>query len=201
MIVSALSTPTGLATVPGKFEPDAVWVDLTEPTAAEKAEVEHALDITLPDHVRMRAIEPSSRLVAGEGGLVMTFTGLAKNRGAAGVPITCLLTPQRLVTLKPGEAEPFDDTRAQAAQDPDIDAHDLFIMLVEESVDAISDRLQGLSNAIDEVTTHVFHADTMARRSRSRTQNTMRALGRHGTEIMRLQDSLTSLQRRSRDAR
>lgn len=195
MIVSALATPTGLATVTGKLEPEAVWIDLTEPTADEQAEVEHALGLKLPSRVRMRAIEPSSRLVAKDHVLEMIFTGLARDRAAPGVPITCLLTPDRLVTLKPEDAEPFDETRRVAAEDPDIAAHELFVTLVEESIDEISDRLQELSSGIDAVTTRVFGADTLARRSRKRTQATMQSLGRQGTEIMRLQDSLTSLQR------
>ncbi len=195
MIRSAISTPAGLATVDGKLEDDAVWIDLTGATSAERAEAEHLLDIALPSRVRMRAIEPSSRLVVGDGALIMTFTGLARNQADPGVPVTCVLKPAQLVTVKEGEAETFDRTRRAVATTADLEAHDVFVMLVEETVDEISDRLASLGTEIDRVTAVIFNSDPKVRRSRRRVQRTMGELGRSGTQIMRLQDSLTSLQR------
>lgn len=195
MIRSAVPSPTGLVAVEGKVDPAAIWIDLTEPTKEERAAVEAALAITLPSRVRMRAIEPSSRLVAAGDLLMMTYTGLARDPSDPGVPVTCLLKGNRLVTIKAVEAEPFDTTREQACQEPGLEAHDVFVMLVAESVEDIADRLEALSAEIDRVTAEIFDADEKARRSRRRNHRVMRALGRLGTQLMRLQDSLTSLHR------
>lgn len=195
MIRSAISTPNGLASIDGELHGDAVWIDLTEPTAAERTAVEKALAITLPSRVHMRAIEPSSRLVVGNDALTMTFTGLARNPSDPGVPVTCILKQGQLVTIRLAEAQPFDTARDNVAGDVGLEAHDVFVMLVEETIDEISDRLTSLGGEIDRITARVFSPDTKARRSRRRVQRTMTELGRAGTQIMRLQDSLTSLQR------
>ena len=195
MIRSATATPTGLESVEGSLDPGAVWIDLTGPTAEERAAVEAALSITLPSRVHMRAIEPSSRLVAAGDALTMTYTGLARDPAAPGVPVTCVLKGTQLVTVKEEEAEPFGETRRQIAQEAGLEAHDVFVMLVEESIDDISNRLTTLAGEIDRIAARVFNPDTKARRSRRRVQRTMGELGRAGTQIMRLQDSLTSLLR------
>ena len=57
--------------------PPALWLDLDQPTEAERRSVEAALAIPLPTREEMKEIEPSSRLYSEGGALFMTATIIA----------------------------------------------------------------------------------------------------------------------------
>ena len=52
--------------------PNAVWLDLYQPTAQEEQHVEHSLGIEVPSREEMREIESSNRLYEQNGALYLT---------------------------------------------------------------------------------------------------------------------------------
>jgi magnesium transporter len=59
--------------------PDAVWLDLMNPTREEEQAVERALGLELPTPEEMAHIEPSSRLYQENGATFMTATLLTRS--------------------------------------------------------------------------------------------------------------------------
>ena len=57
--------------------PDALWIDLLNPTAEERRKVNAVLGIGMPTRADMEEIEISSRLYQEDGGLFMTAMVLA----------------------------------------------------------------------------------------------------------------------------
>jgi len=174
---------------------DAVWIDINDPTPEDRAAVETALGIALPSHVRMRAIEPSSRLVVEQQYVEMTYSGASRCEDGSNAPVTCILSRDCLITLRTAEDEAIEVVRAFAERTPDAGPHDLFIILVDATVEFLGDHLGTLGAEIDGISGTVFHPDPKIRRSRREVQTVMHTLGRIGTEIMRLQDALTSVKR------
>lgn len=195
MLFSAVGTPGGIRALEGRVERDAVWIDICAPTPAERVEVEHATGVELPSRVRMRAIEPSDRLVAHPGLLEMAFTSVANSTGKPSVPIACILTQGRLITVHERELRPIDATRAFVECHADLTPQDIFLMIVEETVDEIGDGLEMLGSDIDMIAARIFAGDPQKHASTKRVHRLIQELGRHGTQIMRLQECLASLER------
>ncbi|WMS43617.1 CorA family divalent cation transporter [Acuticoccus sp. MNP-M23] len=177
------------------LEPAASWIDLDKPTAAERAAVESALELTLPSRVRMRSIEPSNRLVVAQEYVAMTYSGASRCEDGSNERVTCILAPNYLITLRTAEDDAIATVRAYAERTPGAQPHDLFIVLVDATVGYLADRLEALGAEIDRISGDVFHPDPQDRRTRREVQEIMRNLGRIGTEILRLQDALTSNKR------
>src|SRR5579872_5163106 len=58
---------------------DALWLDLLQPTDAERQAVGHLLGLEMPTHADMEEIEVSSRLYSEAGSTVMTVLILANS--------------------------------------------------------------------------------------------------------------------------
>ncbi|MEM9221022.1 MAG: CorA family divalent cation transporter [Pseudomonadota bacterium] len=200
MIRSIVRTENGFEPREGLAIQNAIWIDLIAPTAEERELAAQSLGISLPLRVRMRAIEPSSRLVDTDGKLVMTFSGVAQATTIPASPVTCILADGVLITVHSADSAPFEAAREFATNPShasDLKAHDIFIDLVESSVEVVADRLEMLGAEIDQIAAQIFDPDSRKRRARTRVQSIMKRLGFRGTQIVRLQDSLTSLQRLS----
>jgi magnesium transporter len=121
---------------------DAAWVDLESPTREEEIAVERALGVDLPTREEMAAIEPSSRLYQDGGATFMTATLLS--RAAAEwpeqVPVTFVLTPRALVTIRYAPLRAFSVFAGRVENDRvNTGADALFGLL-----DAVVERLAGL---------------------------------------------------------
>ncbi|RIY01947.1 magnesium transporter [Aureimonas flava] len=94
---------------PDELPPEAVWIDLRNPTREEERAVEGLCGIEVPTREEMREIEVSSRLYSEDGGDFMTASlvyGLDEGRPDFG-PVTFILVGQRLVTLRYTEPRSF----------------------------------------------------------------------------------------------
>src|SRR3954469_8869368 len=82
--------------------PDAVWIDMFEPTTEEESALEAALGVDIPTREEMQAIELSSRLYEEKGLLFMTATVLTKatTEYPESAAITFILGEEKLITLR-----------------------------------------------------------------------------------------------------
>ncbi len=98
----------------------AVWVDLRDPTPAEVATVEHALDIDVPTLDEMREIEVSSRLRVEDGAMIMTAMVLAQSETERPIcaAITFMLARNRLITLRYADPSPSAYSRRGSGKSP-----------------------------------------------------------------------------------
>jgi len=94
---------------PEDVSPEAVWIDLRNPSREEELAVERLCGIEVPTREEMREIEVSSRLYSEDGGDFMTAAivyGLDEQRPDFG-PVTFILVGSRLITLRYVEPRSF----------------------------------------------------------------------------------------------
>lgn len=104
---------------PEDVSPDAVWIDLRNPTREEEQAIERLCGVEVPTREEMREIEVSSRLYSEDGGDFMTASivyGLDENRPDFG-PVTFILVGQRLITLRYVEPRSFQIFAAKLCRD------------------------------------------------------------------------------------
>ena len=93
----------------------AIWIDLLQPAERHRAAVED-LGIPLPTREEMEEIEVSNRLYTEDGRHYMTtvMPGFTAAGAPTAGPVTFILTPDRLVTLRYHTPLPFETYPARA---------------------------------------------------------------------------------------
>ena len=133
---------------------DALWIDLYQPLPEQAAAVtDFGIDVpTLED---MEEIEISNRLYRENGVDYMTVVlpGQSLSKSPIASPVTFILTPQRLVTVRHHVPRPFEtyperaDKVGPGCQNP----RQIFLGLIEEITGRLADLLEGMGKTLDEV--------------------------------------------------
>ncbi|WP_374375330.1 magnesium transporter CorA family protein [Dongia sp.] len=167
--------------------PDAIWIDLTMPKAAEIAAIERAFAIEIPTREEMHEIEASSRLYADHGALFMTTPVL--HRAATDVPesgaATFVLLPDRLITVRFIDPLPFATFSRRAERDPAIAATPQMILLgiLEGVADRLADILEVAAADMERVSRDVFRSTPAGHHRRGRHAET-RHSSRHLQQVL-----------------
>lgn len=171
-----------------------IWVDLVDPTEAERSDVSARLEVDLPSHHDMHEIEASSRLFMADGIAYMTAPVLAEaetDKPRVGV-LTFVVTPSTLATIRyldPQALRTFAE-RAQRRRGALASPYGVMIGIVEAWVDRMADVLEIVGNRIDRDSERVF-ADRSERAMREiDLQDIVQAVGRSGDLISKARDSL-----------
>src|SRR5215470_15371770 len=182
--------------------PDAVWLDIVQPTPEERAAVEAALRLALPTPEEVREIEPSDRLYSE--GLARFMTATILVHADAPLPqrasITFILTGRTLITLRHVEPRPVA-TYAQKllrGQEGCASGEDALVGLLESFIDRIADILEKVGQDLDQVSQTIFAegpATLGPHRKRRDLQAVIRTLGRNDELISTIRESLLSLTR------
>lgn len=139
---------------------DAVWIELIEPNETEETALEAAVGLELPTKEEMAEIELSSRLYEEDGAVFMTASILARSDTDHPViePVTFVLTPQRLITIRYVEPRAFVAFTAQIERNPSHceTAHLTFLGLLDAVVDRVADILEGLASDVADTSHAVF---------------------------------------------
>jgi magnesium transporter len=194
--------PNGLVCVapePGAASaPDAVWIDLRDPTPEEEQLVEKTLSIDVPTREEMREIEASNRFYEEDGGLYMTATLVTKLD--TGLPertqVTFILTGNKLVTNRYTDPLPFRRFIAYAARHPALAASGSMVLagLLEAIVNRIADVLEKVGADVDAVSNKIFFRsyDTS---SPLDFRHVLERIGQSGDLVSKASESLVSLTR------
>lgn len=182
-----------------------VWVDLLNPSEAERLFVLSALAIDLPDEAEMEEIEASSRLYV-EGNAVF-LTTLVITGGETPSPelgdITFAVTPNHLVTTRYCEPRAVDLFAFRLRKNPEFlaSSYDCLLEMMDAVTDRLADLLQNASAQLDAISTNVFSSAPAAESSRTAkkkegqlTQN-LRGIGQAGELNHKIRDCLNGLQR------
>ncbi|KAB0680038.1 magnesium transporter CorA family protein [Aureimonas leprariae] len=99
--------------------PDALWIDLLNPSDDEEGAVERLCGIDVPTREEMREIEVSSRLYSEDGADFMTASVVYGLDGGTPsfAPVTFILAGERLVTLRYTEPRSFAIFAAKLTRD------------------------------------------------------------------------------------
>ena len=175
---------------------DAIWIDLYRPMPAQVQAVA-ALGIEVPTLEDMEEIEISNRLYRENGVDYMTVVlpGLSETKTPLSGPVTFILTPERLVTVRHLAPRPFETypTRADRVGPGCSTAERVFLGLMDEIVGRLADLLEGAGKALDGVTRSVYDPDSAGRTAI--LQAALQNVGHEGDLVGRVRLSLLTLER------
>ena len=183
----------------GAISPDAVWIDLVDPTPEEDVLVERELGISIPTRAEAREIEASSRLYRENGAHYMTAFVLynADAPLPGGATVTFILAGKRLVTIRYHEPKAFPVFAAKAAKgEVDCGTAPLVLAgLLETIVDRMADVIERTQDESESIARGIFGARKDSRLYARRLDVVLRGLGRQGDITARLEESAFSLER------
>ncbi len=175
------------------------WTDLFAPDRTEEAALEEVLGIDLPTRDDMVEIVTSSRIYSEGGALYLTATVPAQMETNAPMsgPVSFVLAPDRLVTIRYHSPRAFDEFPQAAARTRGSYSTPtgLMLALLEAIVDRLADILETESRALDDISREIFPIQTKTRRKPGRLQSAIGRIGRMGELDAIIQDSLQTLER------
>lgn len=174
----------------------AIWIDLVAPDAGEVQAVA-ALGVSVPTLAEMEEIELSSRLYREAGVEVMTavLPGESAGRVPAAGPVTFILGPNRLVTVRHHAPRPFETFPEHAARtgpgcaDPDR----LFLGLIETIVGRLADLIEAVGSSLEEVGRRIYLDERAPEEEALRA--VLRQIGREGEQLGRVRLALLTVER------
>ena len=165
-------------------------------TEAEVAAV-RALGIDVPTIEDMEEIEISNRLYREDG--IDYMTAVLPGKTTAGeqiaAPVTFILTPSQVVTVRHHAPRPFEtygmraDKVGPGCATPDL----IFISLMEEIIGRLADLLEGSGKGLDAVAREVYAEGERARAMS--LQTALQRIGRGGEAISRVRLALMTIER------
>lgn len=176
-----------------------VWCDLLSPSDAEEAEVEALLGIDVPTREDMEEIELSSRIYEQGGALYLTANVLSATDTQEPVlaPVTFVLTPQTIVTLRHHEPRALSNFADRAERtDLGLDGPEkVLLALLDALVDRVADLLEREGKGIDAIARSVF-SDNRGRPRQAREFGLiMERIGQRGELNAKIRESLVTFER------
>ena len=195
--------PTGLIRVetgsPLAIPPDAVWIDLLEPTTDEEKFVEGALGIDVPTREEMKEIETSNRLYEDNGALYMTTTVAAQldTDRPVSMAVTFILVGSRLVTNRYLDTKPFTRFVAYANTHPAACQNPLSILagIVEAFTERTADILERVGADLDNISGNIFARHGGGSPNSRDLRSLIERIGFNGELDSKARESLLSLGR------
>lgn len=182
---------------------DTLWIDLLNPTEAERLEAETLTGLTLPTLANLSEIESSSRLRTRDGVLTMSTPMIsladASPRGLS--PIGFVLSPDTLVTIRFSPLKAFDAVVADFHAPPEAPTCGLevFVRLCDEMVDRMADALEVIAASLNDLSATVFNGEDIkgraAKHANSRLRDQLKLVGQMGDRASNTRDALLGVGR------
>lgn len=188
----------------GTLSPNAVWIDMVDPTPDEIGFVERATSLHVPTRAELGEIETSSRLRTENGALYLSMPmlyGVATGEPKI-TPLGFVLTKDRLITVRFEEIAVFDLFRSHVGKPDTVhpSSTGAFVGLLEAIVDRFADHLEQVGAELDVASHQIFRADSENKKRRGAgadrsLRETIRAIGREGDFISKVRDALMGIGR------
>ncbi|WP_043363511.1 magnesium transporter CorA family protein [Belnapia sp. F-4-1] len=178
---------------------DAVWLDLLDGTAEEKARVTEATGFRVPTLDSLQEIESSSRMSAEGEVLYLSLPAIARTGDDRPVltPLGIILSPRHLLTVRFAAVGAVEAMAARPG--PPTDSFGSFVTLLEVLVDRIADALERLRAELDTLSRAAFEAETPTHNRPAamdrRLRRALRAIGRTGDHVSVIRDTLLGVER------
>src|SRR3569833_4136584 len=144
---------------PDALAEDAVWIDIVEPTAQERAGITQAYGVRLPDSEDMQEIEATARIYKDEDGLHIHYFFLDDfAETPTNVTVAFVLKQGSLFTLHEEELSKIRLFRLRARRQPDLlgDATSILLSLFETKVDRLADVLESVYTRLEAASEQVL---------------------------------------------
>ena len=179
----------------------AVWLDLLDPSEAEREAAARDVGFAIPDRTDISEIESSSRLSRKCDVLYLNSPVSFRDEDgrSAIAPVGFVLSPTRLVTIRYAPMKAFDAYEARFATLTAPCSAEAFTGLIEEIVDHLADVLETVAAELDRLSRQTFRGGSRGRRSVKSVTGDLRAtltgVGYCGQTIDNLRDTLLGLGR------
>ncbi len=183
----------------------AVWVDLLDPSEAERSAFEQAFGLPVPTQAALVEIETTSRLRSLKDALYLTAPLIFAAEGEPWVaaPTGFVLSKRVLLTVRFAKSAAFDAVAEEIAAET-FDPALAFVRLLEVLVDRMADLLEASSGDLDDASHVIFRPDGVGRSRLSRETTMLRRLmmrtGRTSERMARIQYTLVCLDRMAKFA-
>jgi magnesium transporter len=178
---------------------DALWLDLLEPSEAERRMVEDICQMRVPRQDEIVEIETSSRLRQEGGALYLSMPVTVHAQGRAPTSLGYVLTERHLVTVRFAALPVFDRCAARLAGGEMVGGSAwVLVALLEAVVDHFADVLEHVGAELDVISGRIFHTDGERggrRHEDVRLQASLRRIGMAGDLISNLRSSLLGIGR------
>lgn len=197
MLHAYLSSPSGLVPMDPRGDlAQAVWIDLYRPMPEQEAAVA-ALGINVPSLADMEEIEISNRLYHEGDTAFMTAVlpgQLPDGHHTAG-PVTFILTPSRLVTVRHHAPRPFETfpQRAEKTSTGCNSVERIFLGLIEDIIARLADLLEQAGRVMDQTTYAIFNGGSSNRAEA--LQSALENVGRQADLMARVRLGLLTVER------
>jgi magnesium transporter len=178
----------------------ASWIDLDMPTLDEEKLVESVLGLDVPTREEMNEIEVSNRLYVEHGAIFLTasmLVGLTADKPVL-MPITYVLSPQRLVTVRYSDPRPISQFIDRACKPGHVFAGvvSILVELLEAKVNRLADVLEAAGAKLDGVAERTFEENPFRKRGASRDlRAVLKEMGRTGDLPSKTRESLIGFER------
>jgi magnesium transporter len=175
------------------------WVDLLDPTEAERSAFETAFGLRVPTKDELGEIETTSRLQTEHGALYMSAPLIfaAENEPWILAPTGFVLSKQVLMTVRFAKSAAFDAVIKEVAPAEKLEPTLAYVRILEETVDHLADLLEGSGRDLDEASHVIFRQDNSKRLSHETTmlRELMIRTGRTSERMARIHYTLVCLDR------
>jgi magnesium transporter len=177
--------------------PDAIWIDMVDPTREEDSRVEEVLGISIPTREETLNIEPSEVLYVENGVRYMSARVLCQSDTETPklASVTFILKDHHLITVRydePRSFQMFINRMARPAACAPTGDH-MLVSLFETVIDRAAEVLRMSGERIDDTSLTVFEAEK--RTGADDFRKTLHMLGREGNRISKVRESLVSIER------
>jgi len=179
----------------------AAWVDLLDPTDAERLAFEEAFGLRVPTKEQLVEIESTSRLRTEGDALYMTAPLLfaADNEPWIFAPTGFVLAKNVLLTVRSSKLTAFHTVITELAASEQIEPAHAFVRLLEALVDRMADLLEASARDLDDASHLIFRPEAPKEARLSHETAKLRRLmihtGRISERMARVQYTLVCLDR------
>ncbi|SET68131.1 magnesium transporter CorA family protein [Paracoccus homiensis] len=182
---------------PGDELQSAIWIDLVQPGDAEIRQLRE-IGVDVPSLAEMEEIEISNRLYRENGLDYMTgvIPGERADGGREAMPVSFILSDQRLVTVRHHSPRPFltFPERAERSTLGCSTPDRLFMGLIDEIIARLADILEGSGRVLDRSMASVFERGASSAAS-DRLQEALQEIGREAELLSRVRLGLLTIER------
>jgi magnesium transporter len=179
---------------------DAVWVDLVDPTEAERSDFEQTFGLRVPTKEQLIEIETTSRLRVEKDAVYLTAPLIfaSDNQPWIVVPTGFVLAKQVLLTVRFAELAAFDTVIAELGASAQCTPALAFVRLLEAFVDRMADLLELSGRDLDEASHVIFRPDahpTKLAKEAGQLRQLMLRSGRTSERMARIHYTLVCVDR------
>jgi magnesium transporter len=166
----------------------AAWIDLSDPTPEEKAQVEKAAGVHIdpPDEVDHFYISEQVRKKDGQLILKALLLGGLQDRKPTLVPVTIICSSRQLVTVTSGSRDGLSWLVAEGQETVPSDAKDVFRAILDMVIDHATNVLELVGSDLDRLNRMLFQHHTSEKRR-------LRLSASRGRRMQQLEAILTDL--------